>query len=115
MSEQPTPPGTGNDGRWVKIGRVSVDSSQMGICDPGYAKAFNYNQMNDGWRDVTEDLQVRDWCSGVSFMAGFGDGGYDVWGWVVDYGDGEGGPDKRIAQVVITLIDDDDVVQWNSH
>jgi len=49
--------------------------------------------------------------SGVQFWAGFGDGGYDVWAWIADYGEGDE-VDERIAQVVITMIDDDDLKQW---
>ena len=111
----PPPAAWGRNGRWVKLGDVSVDSSQIGICDPGYAESPNRHLYSNGRRNVTDDLDVQDWCSGVSFTAGFGDGGYDVWGWVVDYQDLDGSVDERVAQIVITLIDDEDLEHWNAN
>ena len=109
----PNPPAVGRKGRWVKLGQVSVDSSQIGICDPGYAKSFDFDTYWKASRGVTDDLRVNDWSSGIAFTAGFGDGGYDVWGWIVDYGDA-GEVDERVAQVVITLIDEADAQEWNT-
>lgn len=54
-----------------------------------------------------------DWGTGVRFWAGFGDGGYDVWAWIVDYGEG-GEVDERVAQVVVTMIDADELADWRS-
>lgn len=69
------------------------------------------------WMDTVP--QLADWPDrealsneetyNVQFMAGFGDGEYEVWGLVVDYGEGAG---ERIAQVVITLIDSTALMEW---
>lgn len=96
----PAPPAHAPNGRWVRIGQVSVDSSQIGICDPGYAKPFDFNAYWNSSRSVNDDCEVRDWCSGVAFMAGFGDGGYVVWAWVADYRDPGADDLDELAELV---------------
>jgi len=103
-------------GRWVLLGEVGVDSASIGITDllmgdesPGLdtpaAAASRYA--------VPGSEFAADWGTGVRFWAGFGDGGYQVWGWVVDYRDeGDPDPDERVAQVVVTMIDDRELEQW---
>lgn len=99
----PTTP-AGGDGRWVNLGEVSVDGARLGIADPVYVPAEKeplHSDLSGPWANGT----------GIQFLSGFGDGGYDVWAWVIDAGtDGE--VDERIAQVVVTMIDDEDLKWW---
>lgn len=119
MSDEPAKPAVGRNGRWEKLGEVGVDSASIGITD----LLVGVN----GSRCITGDPGARyatkgskwagDWGTGVRFWAGFGDGGYEVWGWIVDYGtldmaDNVWVPDERIAQVVVTMIDDDELASW---
>jgi hypothetical protein len=106
----PPPPakgskGQGGKGRWVKFGEVGVDSAVIAITDPAFTDKdwqgrINYDSLAGPYGHM-----------GVQMLAGFGDGGYEVWGWIVDYGEG-GETDERIAQVVITLIDEQRLAQW---
>ncbi|MDB2220676.1 hypothetical protein [Mycobacteroides abscessus] len=102
---QPPTPAQGRNGRWVRIGGVSVDSAMAAITDPAFAPA-KYPGIGSGHNLFSK------YGSGVQFSAGFGDGGYDIWAWIVDYGIDES--DERIAQIVVTLIDDEDLAHWNS-
>lgn len=116
MTDQPSTPAPGRNGHWVKLGEVGVDSASIGItdlmlgdeadstCRPNNPDA-RYAVKNSEW--------VGDWGTGVRFWAGFGDGGYDVWAWVVDYGEGDT-VDERIAQVVLTLIGDEELAHWRN-
>lgn len=70
------------------------------ITDPAFAPA-KYPGIGSGHNLFSK------YGSGVQFSAGFGDGGYDIWAWIVDYGTDES--DERIAQIVVTLIDDEDL------
>jgi hypothetical protein len=112
-SECPPPPAVGLNGQWIKLGDVSVDSAMLAITDPAFAPA-KYDT-SQGCPEMSGP-----YGSGIQFMAGFGDGGYDVWAWIVDYGehddsgDGRWVPDKRIAMVVVTLIDDEDLAYWRN-
>lgn len=105
-SVEPNPPAPGRNGRWVKLGEASVDSASLAVVDPAYRNQLS-GQMPTGVEFGTED------GPGVRFWAGFGDGGYDVWAWVVDYGE-DGETDERIAQVVVTLVDGEDLAVWRS-
>lgn len=107
MSE-PAAPAVGRNGRWVKVGEVGVDSATMAVTDPAFAPA-KYEGLTGG-ADAPFG-HVGPYGSGVQFMAGFGDGGYDVWAWVVDYGE-NGEVDDRIAQVIVTMINADDLAHW---
>lgn len=107
--EKPPEPCTGGrNGHWVKLGEVSVDSSQIVIVDPTYidksARANTYlaNGIASPYNKGV----------GVQLMAGFGDGGYDVWAWVVDTAVDEDETDERIAQIVMTLIDEKELKNW---
>lgn len=104
MSNPPAP-APGRNGRWERIGGVSVDSAMVAITDPAFAPAK--------YPGIRSDHNLfSEYGSGIQFSAGFGDGGYDIWAWIVDYGVDE--CDERIAQVVITLIDEADLTAWNS-
>lgn len=97
----PNPPAEGRNGRWEKLGEVGVDSASIAItcADPN----ARYAKPGSRW--------AGDWGTGIRFTAGFGDGGYDVWAWIADYGE-DGEVDERIAQVVLTLIDDSELEAW---
>jgi hypothetical protein len=80
-----------------------VDSGVIAVCDPFCVESalapmsiFD-NAIGEGYSAPygTKGL-------GVQFHSGFGDGLYEVWGWLIDCGRfGE-----RVAQVVISLIDE---------
>lgn len=103
-TNRPAPVATGRNGRWVKLGEVGVDSATMAITDPGMAGPHDA---------LTTEVFAARFGSGVRFWSGFGDGGYEVWGWVADYGT-EDKVDERLGQVVVTMIDDHDLAQWHS-
>jgi hypothetical protein len=107
MSNQPNAPADGRNGRWVNLGEVGVDGAAIGISDPAFVPREWSMPKGDGPQRSSK------FGSGVQFWAGFGDGGYDVWAWVVDYGEGDE-VDERIAQVVITMIDDDELAAWRA-
>lgn len=106
----PRPPAPGRSGRWVRLGEVGVDSGTIGITD--LLSDNNYNIGAPEPRYAAPQLKFTgDWGTGIRFRSGFGDGGYAVWGWVADFG-AEGKVDERIAQVVITMIDDHAAADW---
>lgn len=109
----PAPPAPGRNGRWEKLGEVGVDSASIGITD--LLAGVNDSQMQGAGPDaryaVPGSKWAGDWGTGIRFWAGFGDGAYDVWGWIADYGEG-GEVDERVAQVVVTMIDDADLADW---
>lgn len=105
---KPNEPAQGLSQQWKKIATVGVDSASLAICDPTYAPTQRTVAMNG------EDWNPWGDAGGVQFSCGFGDGGYDVWALVVDYGD-EHHEGERIAQIVITMIDDEDLAQWRSN
>lgn len=104
--KEPSTPAPGRSGRWVRLGEVGVDGAACGITDPVLAES-------QGMPAGVETPQAAEFGSGVQFWCGFGDGGYDVWAWVVDYGT-EDQRDVRIAQVTVTFIDQDELDSWNS-
>lgn len=114
-SAQPCPPAEGRSGRWVKLGSVGVDSATIGITDLlcGAKGSLSDNAVGapDSRYAVPGSKFASDWGTGIRFSAGFGDGGYDVWGWIVDYGE-NGAVYERVAQVVITLVDVHDLAEW---
>ena len=101
----PSPVAQGENGRWERMGRVSVDGACIGITDPAAIAEPKVQ-----WDDY--DARGERWGSGVRFWSGFGDGSYDVWGWIADYSEPDEEPDERVAQVVITMIDDEDLTAW---
>lgn len=112
----PNPPAVGKNGRWARLGHVGVDSASIGITDllAGVNNSVLNNCGAPGSRYAVPGSEFAgDWGTGIRFWAGFGDGGYDIWGWIVDYG-ADGEVDERVAQVVITLIDDEDLKHWNA-
>lgn len=116
-SKAPPPgPAEGRNGRWVKLGEVGVDSASIAITDllvnTSTAALLNVGAPDSRYATPGSEF-AGDWGTGIRFWAGFGDGGYDVWGWIVDYGD-ESEPDERVAQVVMTLIDEQDLADWRS-
>lgn len=115
MSDMPAPPADGRNGRWEKLGEVGVDSGSIGITDLmlGVADSrFRTADKDDSARYAAKGSQwAGDWGTGIRFWAGFGDGGYDVWGWIVDYGE-DGEVDERVAQIVVTMIDDSELASW---
>jgi hypothetical protein len=114
---QPPAPAMGRNGRWEKIGEVGVDSATIGITDllVGTRDSFMRTASIDpDARYATPGSKwAGDWGTGVRFWAGFGDGSYDVWAWIADYGE-DGEVDERIAQVVVTMIDENDLAEWRS-
>ena len=96
-----TPTPAPRDGHWISLGYVGVDSGTIAICDPCMAEP-DYDSMTFmNARDNTNySAPYGQEGLGVQFLSGWGDGFYEVWGWVVDSGPAEG----RIAQVVITMI-----------
>lgn len=126
----PKKPAEGKDGRWVKLGSVGVDSATLAITDPAFAPTNHvpFFENTTTRRSENPDL-AKDFGSGLYFMAGFGDGTYEVWAWVVDYGrwhesdsvrvpgerKAEWVSDERIAQVVVTLVGAEDLADWRSH
>lgn len=116
MSEMPNLPAAGKAARWEKLGQVGVDSASIGITDllAGVKDSALQNVGAPESRYAVPGSEFAgDWGTGVRFWAGFGDGGYDVWGWIVDYGEGDE-VDERVAQVVVTMIDHDELTQWRA-
>ncbi|WP_237075859.1 hypothetical protein [Mycobacteroides abscessus] len=105
----PAPVAAGRNGRWVNLGEVGVDSGTMAITDPIFA-----DQSASHGRHALAPTGCAsvDFGSGVMFCSGLGDGGYIVWAWVADYGNGAK-VDERIGQIVVTLIDNHDIAEWH--
>jgi hypothetical protein len=101
----------------VQLGSVGVDSASIGITDLLFGEDDSVLD-NVGVPESRYALPGQgfagDWGTGIRFWAGFGDGSYDVWGWIADYGE-DGETDERVAQVVITMIDDDELAAWITH
>jgi hypothetical protein len=107
----PQKPAAGKNGHWVRLGEVCVDSSQVVIVDPAYTvegpnKASRFMRENDELAGIYNRV-------GVQMCAGFGDGGYWVEAWVVDYGEGDE-VDERIAAIWVTFINDEDLAGWRA-
>lgn len=118
----PPPPADGRNGRWERLGRVGADSASIGITDllvgttDSRCRPACDAPADDPWavRYAAKGSQwAGDWGTGIRFWAGFGDGGYDVWGWIADYGE-NGEVDERVAQVVITMIDAEGLADWRA-
>jgi hypothetical protein len=92
----PPPAAKGVNGRWVKLGDVGVDTGTVAITDPAITP--------DSYSPTWEPLPAR-YGSGVLVHSGLGDGCYEVWGWVADFGPMVG---ERLAQIVVTFIGEDD-------
>lgn len=103
----PQKPAEGKNGHWVRLGEVCVDGCSVLIVDPAYAHEYDRTTL------VRTSELFTDFKLGVELLPGFGDGGYVVWGWVVDYGQG-GEVDERVAQIVVTFIDEKDLTRWRS-
>lgn len=114
LDDEPPPPAVGREGRWEKLGSIGVDSASIGITDllVGVEGSGLTNVgATDSHYAVPGSQFAGDWGTGIRFWAGFGDGGYDVWGWIVDYGVGDE-VDERVAQIVCTMIDEADLADW---
>ena len=118
IADGPAAPAVGNNGRWVLLGEVSVDSASIGITDllvDVNGSALTNVGAKGSHYAVPGSEFAGDWGTGIRFWAGFGDGGYQVWGWIVDYGDSAHGEvDERVAQVVMTMIDAQDLADWRT-
>lgn len=116
-SRRPTSRATGRDHqpKAAKLGRVGVDSASIGITDLLWSTS-DETMRNVGAPDsryaVPGSKFAGDWGSGIRFWSGLGDGGYEVWGWIVDYGK-DGALDERVAQITVTMIDDHDLAEWH--
>jgi hypothetical protein len=105
----PTPPQTaaGRSDRWELFGEVCVDGASLSIVDPGY--------VSDGIeREEVPKGKHAARCLGglgVWFWSGFGDGGYEVWGRIADYGTPQL-PDERVAEVRIIMITEEALREW---
>ena len=105
----------------IKLGVVGVDSGQLLISDPCYIDSQWQNEEFDE-KKVKSNFSYNACCKktlkenggqlnfqlghpgvGVVFSSGFGDGVYEVYATVKDYGN-QGG--KRISKVEIILIED---------
>lgn len=101
----------GND--WVHIGNVGVDSGTLMIGDPCYLndKEDWNSELYDKWivgklgEENKVSVQISEMCpeQAVAFESGFGDGCYEVYALVKDYGKNLG---KRIKEVRVVLIED---------
>jgi hypothetical protein len=83
------------------MGHASVDSGTLAVIDPCYV--IGKGEEIYGW-DNWDNL-FEPYCNdlGVRFSSGYGDGTYQVWGYIVQ----EPGEDwKRVAQVTVCLISD---------
>lgn len=92
MKLKPPSPPTG--GEWVSMGTACVDSGDLAIIDPCYVigrgqEIYERQSFENPYESYCDDLGVR-------FFSGYGDGVYEVWGYVTD--------DKRIAQVTVCMI-----------
>jgi hypothetical protein len=115
--DKPQPPAQGRNGRWEKLGQVGVDSASIGITDLLMGRddsLLNNVGAPESHYAVPGSEFAGDYGTGIRFWAGFGDGGYDVWAWVADYGEGDE-VDERVAQVVVTMIDDAMLDQWRGN
>lgn len=104
----PPPLASGRNGRWVMLGSVGVDSAALGVSDPSFVIGV---EGEVAMHQIPAPARSAAFGSGVQFWCGFGDGIYEVWGWVADYGT-EGEVDERIAQVVVTMIDHEILRDW---
>lgn len=100
-------------GRWEKLGEVGVDSASIGITDLLFGTTNSHFRAGavETRYAVPRSAWAGDWGTGIRFWAGFGDGAYDIWAWIIDTGE-DGEVDERIAQVVITMIDEKELVEW---
>ena len=80
--------------KWILIGVVGVDSGRLTISDPCYKEHLAKKGEEDGiiWdSDIASMIQYHFPLGhkglGVSFLTGFGDGSYEVYGFVKDCGD----------------------------
>jgi hypothetical protein len=89
------------DGHWVKLGMVGVDTGTIAICDP--VLAGSTPTVFDGLSAPYGEQDL-----GVQFLSGWGDGYYDVWGWVAN--DDCGSASGRVTQVVITMIEEHEMI-----
>lgn len=105
----------GRNGKWEVLGYVGVDSASIAITDPAFAPSTEAEREANWQRRMSTEELASPYgnARGVQFMSGFGDGSYRVWGWVADYSKEGEREDKRIAQVVITLITPDDFTDWH--
>lgn len=106
--------------RKILLGTVGVDSGQLLIVDPCYLSAWRDGAAFPDGRSSDADNHYSRACkatsgkelggeilvsgiagNGVAFSSGFGDGSYEVWGTITDYG-ADGG--ERISKVEIILI-----------
>jgi len=98
---------------WTKIGRVAVDSGTLMIGDPCYliddnwsGKDYDQELVNDSSWDLFKQLYNDNRSlKALIFSSGFGDGVYDVFAKIKDYGT-KGQKDKRIKEIKIKFIDD---------
>lgn len=98
----------GRNPRWMRLGEVCVDACSVMIVEPQNAKDFDRAPGAESNRPFSHDFG-----SGVEFMPGFGDGGYAVYGLVVDYGTG-GEVDQRVAEIRMVFITEEDLADWRS-
>jgi hypothetical protein len=97
------PPPAPRDGRWVKLGAVSVDTVLIAICDPACVDS-TYQPPMAMFDEGSFSHPYGQISLGVQFSSGLGDGNYDVWGWIIDCGKPFG---ERVAQVAITMVVDE--------
>jgi len=94
----------------ILIGKVGVDSGCLMVGDPCYLDSDWNNE--DYSKEVCSDWGLHKQLKGkngylkaVLFSAGFGDGVYNVYATIKDCGDWG----KRVSEVRIKLIDEDDI------
>ena len=92
----------------IYLGVIGVDSGQMMLCDPGYKDSFTYGQACRATNESPGGI-VKNYI-GAALAAvvrsGFGDGVYDVFAYVGNYGDWG----KRVARLEIVFINEDEEV-----
>lgn len=101
----------GSDERWELLGEVSVDGACLMIADPGYISGHVDRE------DIPRGKHTAPCLGGLGlwFWSGFGDGGYEVWGRIVNYGEaGYPIPDERVAEVRIIMVTDERLAEWRS-
>jgi hypothetical protein len=102
-------PAKGISERWELLGEVGVDGASMGLVDPTYLACEPFPT---DCQPIPEGSHGAPWSQGgVWFHPGLGDGGYEVWGRIVDYGP-DHGLGERVAEIRVVMVSDADVAEW---
>lgn len=92
----------------VRIGAVGVDAGLLMLVDPCYVReGYDWGTFCAEYFNGKETTTAAQMHGGVVFESGFGDGTYDVYATLGDYGDW-GWRVKKVEVILISDTEDDD-------